>query len=635
MTKQKTPKPGKKIPGKDQGLSFWHCFAKAKLYSREMTGLLPHLYIVPFFLAYLVLDFTLRYTYRSMGIVGVKYLPAALFTLGWALIFAGLVFALDRFPRWFVRCVPLVTFVTICVTHSGFMSMFSRFFSFSVLTFGGTGSFFKADYIHIDWHVVAGAAVTVLLMMTSGRLLQVIPPKTTKATVLGGLGVFVAGILIVAGTSAHFFPAVDTVIWANTDEDAPAATYQNFTDTTNSLMVCGLYQYSVRDLWLQVMPAGSMSDEEEAQVDDYVAEYEEAQTDNEYTGLFAGKNLIMVQLEATDTWMLENYMPTLSQLKAEGISFTNHYTPAYITAGTFNTEFMTNTSLMPATGGIPTSVYVRDDFAYSLANLFNAAGYTSRSFHGSEGDVYDRGTIHPNLGYESYTSGSDMGMENYMMDRYLINGFDSMVEGDPFFSFVITYSGHGPYGEDSAIYQAHAQEAQEAALRTDGNYVYAVAGAMETDLFVSELMDKLEESGHLEDTVLVFYADHYNYYMLDDDLNMEIKGAANTNLLTHTDFFIWSADVTPTQVDKVTSSLDVLPTIANLFGLDTTGAFFLGHDGLGDEGGYAFFADGSWVDSDTYWDSSTSDGDAQRSAAISRLTTLSNRVLAGNYYAQK
>ena len=54
-----------------------------------------------------------------------------------------------------------------------------------------------------------------------------------------------------------------------------------------------------------------------------------AQTDNEYTGLLAGKNVILVQLEAIDTWMLqEAYMPNLSKLKAESISFTNHYTPA-------------------------------------------------------------------------------------------------------------------------------------------------------------------------------------------------------------------------------------------------------------------------------------------------------------------
>ena len=67
-------------------------------------------------------------------------------------------------------------------------------------------------------------------------------------------------------------------------------------------------------------------------------------------------------------------MPNLSKLKAESISFTNHYTPAYITAGTFNTEFMTNTGLLPATGGIATSVYGNNSFPYSLANLFGQQG---------------------------------------------------------------------------------------------------------------------------------------------------------------------------------------------------------------------------------------------------------------------
>ena len=78
-------------------------------------------------------------------------------------------------------------------------------------------------------------------------------------------------------------------------------------------------------------------------------------------------------------------------------------------------------------------------------------------------------------------------------DRYLINGFDQMTEGNPFFSFVITLSGHGPYGEDNPSYQAHAEAAQAAAQRTDGNYVYAVAGAMETDQFIGELVDSLTQ----------------------------------------------------------------------------------------------------------------------------------------------
>ena len=88
-----------------------------------------------------------------------------------------------------------------------------------------------------------------------------------------------------------------------------------------------------------------------------MAEYEAARADNQYTGLLAGKNLILVQLEAIDTWMLSrDYMPNLWKVKQESLSFANHYTPAYITAGTFNTEFIANSGLLPATGGIPTSV---------------------------------------------------------------------------------------------------------------------------------------------------------------------------------------------------------------------------------------------------------------------------------------
>lgn len=631
----KEKKTDRKLPGKDQGLSFRQCLARGRLYSREVPGLLPYVYIVPYFFAWLVLDFTLRFTYRGMGIVGVKYLPACLFTLGWALIFSGLVFFLPKIPRWFVRCVPLVTCVVLVITHSGFMSMFNRFFSFSILAYGGTGSFMEASYIRIDWRVIAGAAVAVVLMMLAGRLLAVVPPKPVKASVLAGVLAFLVGVGLVAFTHVHYFPQVETVIWENTDKDAQSIAYHEMNDTTNALMVSGLYQYTVRDLCRQIFPQSTMSDSDRELVDSYVADYEAAETTNDYTGRFAGKNVIMVQLEAIDTWMLDNYMPNLKALKDQGISFTNHYTPAYITAGTFNTEFMANTGLMPATGGIPTSVYTNNAYPYSLANLFTQAGYTANSFHNSEGTVYDRGNIHLNLGYQAYHSGSDMAMENYQMDRYLINGFDEMTAADPFFSFVITYSGHGPYGDDSAIYQANAEQAQAAAQRTDGNYVYAVAGAMETDRFIQELMEKLEESGHLEDTVLVFYADHYNYYMMDDGLNMEIKGVDNMNMLQHTDFFIWSADIEePVQVDKVTSTLDILPTLANLFGLDTTGAFLAGHDGLGDQGGYVFFADGSWYDGTTYWSSKSEGGDAARTAEINKITSLNSRVLAGNYYSE-
>ena len=192
------------------------------------------------------------------------------------------------------------------------------------------------------------------------------------------------------------------------------------------------------------------------------------------------------------------------------------------------------------------------------------------------------------------------------MDRYLINGFGEMVKEEPFFSTVITFSPHGNYGPDTPVYLAHP-EAQRIAKNQEGFFPNAVAGAMETDLFVGALMEKLEESGHLEDTVVVFYTDHYNYYLQNDALIMEMKGVDNMNLIRHTEFFIYAQGQEPMDVEKVTGSVDVLPTLANLFGLDTQGAFLVGHDALGDQGGYVFFEDGSWYDGETYWDSSSHD----------------------------
>ncbi|MBQ2926670.1 MAG: LTA synthase family protein, partial [Ruminiclostridium sp.] len=518
---------------------------------------------IPLVLAWGILDLTLRFTFRGAGIVGVRYLPASLFTLGWLVVLAGLVFLLPGKARSLARWVPTLVFGLLTLTHSAFMNIFRRFFSVAALTFSGVGDFVEVDYIQFHPPVLLAFVAALVLTFLSGRLQKRFPLPRGKKPALLGLAAVVAGACVIAAVHFLCFPKMDTVIWENTGEDAAAAAYQDYTNSTNALMVSGLYQYTVRDLWICLAPAGSMSQEEEQAIHDYITEYEAAKTDNQYTGLLAGKNLILVQLEAIDTWMLaRDYMPNLWQVKEESLSFANHYTPAYITAGTFNTEFIANTGLLPATGGIPTSVYTRDSYPYSLAHLFAGAGYTCRSFHNSEGTVYDRGTIHLNLGYESYTGGQAMEMENYQLDRYLINGFEAMTEADPFFSFVITYSGHGPYAPDHPIYLANAEAAQAVAGDTQGNYLYAVAGAMETDRFIGDLMAKLEETGLAEDTVVVFYADHYNYYMMDDALNMTIKGVDNMNMLQHTDFFIWSKDLEAGQVDKVTSTLDVLPTLA-------------------------------------------------------------------------
>ena len=545
-------------------------------------------------------------------------IPAALFTFGWSLALTALGALLPRIAR---RCYLVVLGLAVfllTLTHGIYFNMFRKFFSFSDMAFAGDGfAFLDSSYLVVrKLSVLLGLAALVLMALSAAAVTR---EKSLRKRLLTALGGLVLSALFIGGTAFAFLRGGDTMIWDMTSD--PAVVYENFSDSKASMRLLGLYQYTFRDLQLALFPEGTeLTEAEREEIDAYAVG--RTHEDNEMSGLLEGKNLILIQLEAIDTWMLD-YMPALQAVKEESIVFSNHYTPAYITAGTFNTEFMVNSGLLPAASGTSVSVYTRNAFPYSLANLFRDAGYTANSFHGSEANVYDRGAIHENLGYDAYHSGSDMGMADYTMDSQLIGAFDEMTAGDPFFTFIITYSGHGPYSDTNPIYLAHAEEAQAAAERTDGNYVYAVAHAMETDAFIAELMEAIEESGHAEDTVVAFYADHYNYYMMNDALNMDIKGVDSLDLLQHTDFFIWAPGVEPMTVEKYTSSLDVLPTLANLFSLDAPYGLLTGDDAFSDGGGYVFFNDNTWVGSE-----------ADLSEEILQRRRISGLILSGDYWGE-
>ena len=511
--------------------------------------------------------------------------------LGWSLLFTGIAALLPRLAKRIYLGILGAAFFALTIVHGVYYNMFRKFFSFGDMAFAGDGfAFLDSSYL-----VIRKLAILLGLLCLGLMVLAILlVPKEREGRrfrLIAGGGPLAAGALGILAVCLVFFRGADTMIWDMGSD--PATVYENFTDTRSSLSLLGLYHYTFRDIQLVLFPGGgSLTDEEAAEITDFAAQ--RGHEDNDMSGVLAGKNLILIQLEAIDTWMVD-YMPNLKAVKEQSVVFSNHYTPAYITAGTFNTEFIVNTGLLPATTGTSTSVYTRNAFPNSLPHLFREEGYTAESFHGSEGNVYNREQIHLNLGYEDYHSGSEMGMADYTMDSDLMAAFDDMTDDAPFFTFIITYSGHGPYSEENPIYLAHADEARAEATRTDGNYVYAVAHAKETDAFIGELMAALEEQGLLEDTVVAFYADHYNYYMLDDDLNMDIKGVDSLDLLQHTDFFIYSQDLEPETVEKYTSSIDVLPTLANLFGLSAEYELLTGDDAFSADGGYVFFNDNTWV----------------------------------------
>lgn len=552
--------------------------------SERFPRLAPWLHLILFAAGLILLDLGFRWACRFAQTVGLRNILRLMpFTILWAALLTAVAALLPRRARRIYMILIAVLSSALCIVHGIYINMFRKFFSFSDMVFAGDGAAFAdLSYLVIRRALLVWILLCFALMVLSAAL----TPAAARPRWALGCGGALTAVLLLLATRFLVLGQSQAVIWDQTGD--PAFLYDDFSDSRACLTMLGVYQYTFRDLQMLLPRSPALSEAEAEEIAAFAAA--RPHTDNDMSGLFAGKNLILVQLEAIDTWMVD-YMPALKAVKEQSMVFSNHFTPAYITAGTFNTEFMVNTGLLPAASGTSVSVYTANAFPSALPQLFRAAGYTANSFHGSGAEVYNRGPIHENLGYEAYHSGEDMGMADHTMDSQLISAYGQMTASAPFFSFVITYSGHGPYAEDNPIFQAHAAEARSAAARTDGNYVYAVGHAMETDAFVRSLMERLEADGLLESTVVIFYADHYNYYMMNDALNMDIKGVDSLDMLQHTDFFIYCKDMPPRTVDKVTSSIDLLPTIANLFALEAQYPYLTGDDAFSDRGGYVFFSD--------------------------------------------
>ena len=596
------------------------------------------------------LDLGYRYMYPMDGMHPWNDPTAMFFTMLWSLLLTGIVYIMPTVGRR----ILMVLFVTVqciwCLVFGAMYTIFGSVFSFADLAYAGDGAkFFSFSYLHYRKGLLLAVAGGILLAV----LLAVLLPKKRYRFYRPMVGLLmiaaaVAGIWYLNGTMRESDNSAFT--WDTTYEaDTDKAVYTNFSDTNRCFYMAGGYQYLFRSFNVtfgieDAFRNGMTYDK----LDAYYAQREKTvHSDNEMTGAFQGKNVMLFLLESIDTWLLtEDYMPNLYRLQQQSINFENHFSPMFISAGTFGTEYTVNTGLIPPTNGVSSKAYSTYSFPYSLAHLFENAGYTANSFHSSSPKIYSRGLIHANWGYEKYHSFVDMGMEDYQRDSQMMNGYADMVAPEHYFDFILTYSGHGPYTEEmDNICQGHWEDvsrtvdpgtipAQGADLE---EYRRAVAHAMETDAFIGQLVEQIESDGTLDNTVLIFFTDHYCKYMTNTQLVMDLKGAENMDMLNRTPFFIYSKGTPAQTVSKVTSSMDIAPTIANLFDLDVNYAYYTGDDAFGDGGGYVIFKNMNWYDGETYYTADYSgeitDEIRQRTQEAKTWVQMSWDTLKCNYFA--
>ena len=573
--------------------------------------------LLPAFLAYFFLDFSLRLFYGAMSNVSLWAWQPLVFTLLWSGTMTAIAALLPRTGRRIFLLVTFVPFALLTIAHCVLYQLTGTCFSFADLAYAGDGARFVSEaYFHLKVGQWLSIAVCLALMLCA-----VIFTPPTHVGRRGGIAAAVlaaacaAGIFAVHTTQMPRGGAVEHseyLAWDNAEShDTLADAYAEFTNANRCLMFSGLYQYTVRGAAVTLWPQTMADTERIAELDDYYASHPKEAADTPMTGAFAGKNLILIMMESVDDWLVTpEYMPNLYRLEQEGVDFRNYYAPIFLAAATFNSEFTANTGLIAPEYQVRNSYYSEHALPYSLPNLFRDAGYRARSFHAANPSIYNRGQIHLNFGYESYSDYGDLGMDDYMLDSQLLRGYDQIVSDEPFFSFIITYSGHGPYTtEQQNISEPHLDRARAVIdystvpYTTEAQkeeYTRAVAQAMETDAFIGGLRERLEADGHAEDTVLMLFTDHYCKYFSDAEFISAIKGETDRNMLSNVPFVIWTEGIAPQVYDKYVSTMDIAPTVVDLFSLDADLRYYIGNDMFGPDDGVVYFRNYAWYDGKTY-----------------------------------
>ena len=593
--------------------------------------------VLPFWL----LDLTLR---AATGCAAWYPLYAAapnLFSLGFGALFV----ALCLLPRR--RTVGRVLYGLIyavwavyAVVQYGIWRIFDRFLFLSDFLFAGEGLDF-AGYIRqlIDWRFVL---VVVLLAAWGALGVWRLPENLPRRRVCPALVVFFALTQFVA--PRLYAPVPETLDWDSWQSSGYE--YENFSSSFYDLALTGPYQFVVRDAYLTIRPDTDAA-EKRAQVDAFFAECP-AHEDNEMTGLLAGKNLILVQLESVDDFVLnDENTPTLARLQREGINFAEFYTPQYSNGYTFNTEFAAQTGIYPYANGNVAYSLSRSAFPYAIGSMLTDAGYTANSFHKSEAKFYNRGAMHQAFGYAQYHSALAYAEDDLQasVDRFLIDCdelYGAMVADEPFADFLITYSGHLGYDEIDALTTYALEQFPE---YKDDSRPYEIGGlfakARLTDEMFRRLLERLEEDGLLDNTVICVYDDHYAYGLTDRAVLEEYSEAAGGRLLERTPCFIWYEGCTPQTVTKTLQTVDLLPTLANLFGMEVPDT--MGRDAFDPAyEGYAIFPNGGWLTDEAYakngqivWNNGMTDAEvSEMNAFARRFQQVNDAILDTDYYAQ-
>ncbi len=562
-----------------------------------------------YLMVFLVLMF-LETAFRMVAMqapIDLTYIHVVAFSLTYA---AFIVFALRFFKPFVMKVILsilLVLLIAFYFSQNIYYEAMSGFYTFAIAADAGRGlGFINHLFINFSlWHLIYGLPLLIIPIIFKWSYSK----KTTladkvfqcrytsfKFALVPLLGAWLLGFATVQTISSHPFGESDDEI---IQEYSARDLYETNFSPELTINRFGLFTYARVD----IRAAYNISKPNEDS-DYWLEQYFEKRhhEDNDMTGIFEGKNLIFLKAESLDYMSLDpSLMPNLMSMMDSSIFFDNYYAPLY-SRNTADTEFMTHTSFFPTNKTtLSMTTFGENHFVNTLPKGFNDLGYDTFSFHNYSDFYYPRTQFYlDTLEFDWFQDAFDMGLHDlpedgdrsnarlpWLSDKLMVdNTIDDVLTSEQFFAYYLGVSGHLPYDDSQdvaaenlpiieAIFEEEGREPVEQAL------MYYHAAHYEFDLALGVLLDKLEETGQADDTVILIASDHYPYGLerhtidersFDKDLEESRLNVHNVPMM------IYHPSLEGEVNSNIISSIDLMPTIGNLFNLDLDYQYMMGRD---------------------------------------------------------
>lgn len=317
-----------------------------------------------------------------------------------------------------------------------------------------------------------------------------------------------------------------------------------------------------------------------------------------YWGEAQGKNVIILQLEATQNFLLnlkidgQEITPVMNQLAKEHFYFPHFYQQVG-QGNTSDAEFVVNTSFY-----IPPHGAAAQDYGNlalpSLPKVLEQNGYQTATFHTNDVQFWNRKELYKALGFDHYYDAEFFGDEDtvffgasdeVLYDKTADELLKMSENGKPFYAQIISMSSHHPFNLPERKINIQLPKRYENTLV--GDYIKA---QNYTDYAVGLFIEKLKKNGLWDNSVLLIYGDHLGlplYSLVDheQDLMEEIyKRPYYFSEMLNIPLLLIAPGITEGTLQPQTGGqVDLFPTVANLLGISLKDHIHFGQDILNEK----------------------------------------------------